>query len=90
MYKRQAVTSAVNEANAHMLQPLTALNDQLVSLKAELSDRVHTENVKCFRNIQDLFKVMGDKVDTVSELSLIHIYPIYMSPRQAQALRQGF
>ena len=55
-----AVTSAVNEANAHMLQSLTELNDQLVSL--------HTENVKCFRNIQDLFKVMGDKVDTVSEL----------------------
>ena len=38
MYKRQAV----NEANAHMLQSLTELNDQLVSLKAELSDRVHT------------------------------------------------
>ena len=33
-----------------------------------MSDKVHTENVKCFRNIQDLFKVMGDKVDTVSEL----------------------
>ena len=63
-----AVTSAVNEANAHMLQSLTELNDQLVSLKAELSDKVHTENVKCFRNLQDLFKVMGDKVDTVSEL----------------------
>ena len=63
-----AVTSAVNEANEHMLQSLTELNDQLVAIKAELSDKVHTENVQCFRNIQDLFKVMGDKVDTVSEL----------------------
>lgn len=63
-----AVTSAVNEANAHMLQSLGELNDQLLAIKAELSDKVHTENVKCFRNIQDLFKVMGDKVDTVSEL----------------------
>ena len=63
-----AVTSAVNEANAHMLQSLKELNDQLVSIKAELADKVHTENVKCFRNIQDLFKAMGDKVDTVSEL----------------------
>ena len=63
-----AVTSAVNEANEHMLQSLTELNDQLVAIKTELSDKVHTENVKCFRNIQDLFKVMGDKVDTVSEL----------------------
>lgn len=63
-----AVTTAVNEANAHMLQSLGELNDQLVAIKSELSDKVHTENVKCFRNIQDLFKVMGDKVDTVSEL----------------------
>ena len=54
--------------DAHMLQSLKELNDQLVSIKAELADKVHTENVKCFRNIQDLFKVMGDKVDTVSEL----------------------
>ena len=41
-----AVTSAVNEANAHMLQSLKELNDQLVSIKAELADKVHTENVK--------------------------------------------
>ena len=46
-----------------MLQSLKELNDQLVSIKAELADKVHTENVKCFRNIQDLFKVMGDKVE---------------------------
>ncbi len=53
--------------NCHMLHQLTELNDQLVSLKADCVTR-YIENVKCFRNIQDLFKVMGDKVDTVSEL----------------------
>ena len=60
--------SADQADTIHVRKSLTELNDQLVSLKAELSDKVHTENVKCFRNIQDLFKVMGDKVDTVSEL----------------------
>lgn len=62
-----AMTAAVNDANANMLNSLAELNEQLVALKSDLSDKVHTENVKCFRNIQDLFKVMGNKVDTVSE-----------------------
>lgn len=62
------IKSAVNQANSQMLQSLGELNDQLVALKQDLGDKVHTENVKCFRNIQDLFKVMGDKVDSVNEL----------------------
>lgn len=63
-----AVTSAVNEANANMLKSLGELNDQLMALKQELSEKIHTENVKCFRNIQDLFKAVGDKVDSVNDL----------------------
>ena len=41
---------------------------QLEQLKAELSEKIHSENVKCFRNIQDIFKSMGDKIDKVSEV----------------------
>ena len=28
---------------------------QLESIKTDLSEKVHSENVKCYRNIQDLF-----------------------------------
>ena len=37
-------------------------------LKQELTEKVHTENVKSFRNIQDLFKVLGEKLDHVNDL----------------------
>ncbi len=64
------IMSVVDKTNAQMLQSLGELNDQLVALKQDLGDKVHTENVKCFRNIQDLFKVMGEKVDSINELEV--------------------
>ena len=42
---------------------------QLDSLKNELSEKVHAENVKCYRNIQDLFKEYGEKLEQVDETS---------------------
>ena len=62
------VRSAVNQANSEMLATLGKLNEDLTALKQELSDKIHTENVKCFRNIQDLFKTMGDKMDSVPDI----------------------
>ncbi|MEE1100114.1 MAG: hypothetical protein U0K86_01350 [Agathobacter sp.] len=62
------VRNAVNQANTEMLATLSQLNEDLTALKQELSDKIHTENVKCFRNIQDLFKTMGDKMDSVPDI----------------------
>jgi len=47
---------------------LATLTPQLENVKAELSDKVHTENVKCYRNISDLFKSMEDKMDKMEEI----------------------
>lgn len=47
---------------------LATLTPQLETVKAELSDKVHTENVKCYRNISDLFKSMEDKMDKMEEI----------------------
>lgn len=54
------------KANEQMLNSLGELSDELVTLKQEISEKVHSENVMCYRNIQDLFKEMEAKVDTVS------------------------
>ena len=51
-----------------MLQSLTELNDQLVSLKAELLTRYIQRMLSASGIFRISFKVMGDKVDTVSEL----------------------
>ncbi len=41
---------------------------QLTTIKAELSEKVHSENVKCYRNIQDLFGEFDTKIEKMDEL----------------------
>ena len=53
-----------------MLNSLGQLSDELVTLKQEISEKVHSENVMCYRNICDLFKEMDAKVDNVSAVEL--------------------
>lgn len=53
------------EQIAQLRETLGALTEQLDTIKAELSDKVHSENVKCYRNIADLFKSMDEKLDAV-------------------------
>ena len=40
---------------AEVKELLENATSQLESIKTDLSEKVHTENVKCYRNIQDLF-----------------------------------
>lgn len=48
-------------------ETLASVNEQLETIKGELSDKIHTENVKCFRNISDLFKSMDEKVYAIQK-----------------------
>ncbi len=41
-------------------EALGQMKEQLTMVKSELSEKVHTENVTCFRNIADLFKEMDE------------------------------
>lgn len=47
---------------------LSELNTQLGVVKADLSDKVHSENVKCYRNLADLLKSVEDKLDKANEI----------------------
>jgi hypothetical protein len=47
---------------------VTEMSECLETMKGELSEKVHTENVKQYRNIQDLLKEM-DKSDETTSLS---------------------
>lgn len=49
-------------------ETLGQIQEQLTTLKTELSDKVHSENVKCFRNISDVLKGTEQKIDAISEL----------------------
>ena len=41
---------------------------QLESLKSDLSEKVHSENVKCYRNIQDLFTEFDSKIEKMDTM----------------------
>lgn len=47
---------------------LATITPQLENVKTDLSDKIHTENVKCYRNILDLFKSVESKMDQVDEV----------------------
>jgi len=48
-------------------ESLGELNSQLEVLKGELSEKVHSENVKCYRNIAELFKGLDIKFVNTDE-----------------------
>lgn len=47
---------------------LSELNAQLEVVKSDLSDKVHSENVQCYRNLADLLKSVEEKLDRANEL----------------------
>ena len=42
------------------------IEEQLTTAKTEISEKVHTENVKCYRNISDLFRSMDERLDKLT------------------------
>ena len=62
------VKEAIDEPGQKMLNSLEELNEQLLVLKQELSDKVHSENVMCFRNVQDLFKALDEKLEIIEQV----------------------
>ena len=51
-----------------MRNALTELNSQLEVVKSDLSDKVHSENVQCYRNLADILKSVESKLDKANEL----------------------
>ena len=53
---------------AEVKELLENATSQLESIKTDLSEKVHTENVKCYRNIQDLFNEFDSKIEKMDEM----------------------
>ena len=61
-----------NELSAQQAQQLkdtlTEVTTQLETIKGELSEKIHSENVICYRNMADLMKGIEDKLDDFAVL----------------------
>lgn len=52
-----------------MKEALTQIQSQLDTAKSELSDKVHSETVNCYRNIKELYKGMDERLDRINQLN---------------------
>ena len=60
---------SLSEQQAEELKnALSELNTQLEVVKSDLSDKVHSENVQCYRNLADLLKSVEGKLDKANEI----------------------
>ncbi len=60
---------SLSEQQAEELKnALSELNAQLEVVKSDLSDKVHSENVQCYRNLADLLKSVEGKLDKANEI----------------------
>lgn len=53
---------------AEVKQLLDNATTQLETIKTDLSEKVHSENVKCYRNIQDLFNEFDAKIEKIDTM----------------------
>ena len=63
------VVGSLNAQQAEELkETLSELNSQLEVVKSDLSDKVHSENVQCYRNLADILKSVESKLDKANEI----------------------
>ena len=64
-----------NELSAQQAQQLkdtlTEVTTQLETIKGELSEKIHSENVICYRNMADLMNGIEDKLDDFTTLHAV-------------------
>lgn len=68
----QEEVAQVTRHSQEVKQTITEMNEQVLGLKDELTEKIHTEDVKVYRNIKDLLdeqKPLFERVE-VSEKSI--------------------
>ena len=65
----KGILGSLNAQQAEELKnALSELNNQLEVVKTDLTDKVHSENVQCYRNLADLLKSVDGKLDKANEI----------------------
>ena len=62
------LTKSASESEEAVAAKTEEMKELLQKTRTELSDKIHEENVTCYRNIQTLFDDFGEKVDKMENL----------------------
>ncbi len=71
--QNEEVRSLIKEQNETLMETVDGLNGQFDRLKNEISEKIHTESVQCYRNMQALIEESDKKLEeareSISEIS---------------------
>ncbi len=65
--QNEEVRSMINEQNEKLNETVNSLNGQFDRIKNEICEKVHNEDVKCYRNMQTLIEESDKKTDSLKE-----------------------
>ncbi len=63
----EEVRSLIEEENKKLTETVESLNGQFDKIKNEICEKIHTEDVKCYRNIQTLIDESDKKLEEMEE-----------------------
>ena len=83
--QNEAVRKLIDEYQDKMSEAIKGLDGQFEAVKNEICEKVHTEDVKCYRNMQTLIEESDRKIeetkDTVAELvslkTMVKVTPVF-------------
>ena len=83
----EEIRKIIDEQNEKISGSVSGIQEPFDKLKGDLNDKIHTENVKCYRNIQTLFEESDKKLDLVkSEVSDLMAVKGYLKVVSAVAI----
>ncbi len=65
--QNEEVRKLIQEQNEALVKTIDGLNGQFDRLKNSISEKVHTESVQCYRNMQALIEESDKKLDKIEE-----------------------
>lgn len=68
--QNEEIRGIIDEQNGKLAEIVAGVQEPLEKIKGDINDKIHTENVKCYRNIQTLFEESDKKTELIkSEVS---------------------
>ena len=65
--QHEEVRGLIREYNEKLSETVNGLNGQFEKIRSEICEKVHTENVNCYRNVQTLIEESDRKLDGIEE-----------------------
>ena len=76
--QNEEIRGIIDEQNGKLAETIAGVQEPFEKIKGDINDKIHTENVKCYRNIQTLFEESDKKngliKSEVSELLAVKGY----------------